>query len=195
MKAGAVDYIAKPFNVEELGLHRRPRARREAAPRRERLPEAGARRPLHVREHHRQGLPDAGDLPHDRADRKGLLDGAHHRRERHGQGADRPGDPLHVHPERSEVRLDQLRRAAGDAARVRALRPRAGRLHGRDQGKARPLLRGRRRHPLPGRDLRDDADDAGQAAPRDPGEAHPEGRRQRGDRASTCASSPRPTRT
>ncbi len=56
-----------------------------------------------------------------------------------------------------------------------------GRLHGRGAREARPLPGGRRRDALPGRDLGDDAHDAGQAAAGDPGEADPEGRRQRRD--------------
>ena len=79
--------------------HRPPGARREDARGGERLPQAGARGALHLRQHHRQGLADAGDLPHDRADREGLLDGPHHGRERHGQGAHRARDPLHLDPQ------------------------------------------------------------------------------------------------
>ena len=143
--------------------------------------QAGARREVHVREHHRPGLAHAGDLPDDRADRAGLLDRPPDGRERHRQGADRAGDPLHLDPQGPQVRLDQLRRAARAAPRVRALRPRAGGVHRRGQGQARPLHRGRPRHALPRRDLRDDADDAGQAPAGDPGEGDPQGRRQRRD--------------
>ena len=99
MKRGAVDYISKPFNNDELVLDRPPGARREAAPGREHLPAAGARRQVHLRQHHRQGPPDAGDLPHDRADRQGLLDGPADGRERHRQGAHRPRDPLLLDPQ------------------------------------------------------------------------------------------------
>ena len=174
---------------------RPPGARGEAAPGREPLPAPGARRQVQLRQHHRPRQPDAGDLPDDRADRQGLHDRARDGRERHRQGSHRAADPFLVDPQGQEVRLDQLRRAARDAPRVRALRPRAGRLHRRRAREARSLPGGRRRHALPRRDLRDDAHDAGQAAPRHPGEGGPPRRRQRGDRRSTSASSPRPTRT
>ena len=179
MKRGAVDYISKPFNNDELVLIVRRALGREAAPGREPVPAPGAGGQVHLRQHHRQGQPDAGDLPHDRADRQGLLDGPADGRERHGQGADRPRDPLLLDPQGPQVRLDQLRRPARNAARVGALRPRARGLHRRRAREARPLPGGRQRHALPRRDLRDDAHDAGQAAAGDPGEADPESRRQR----------------
>ena len=52
-------------------------------------------------------------------------------RERHRQGARRQGHPRPVAPARRPLRLRELRRAAGDAARERALRPHEGRVHGR----------------------------------------------------------------
>ena len=51
-------------------------------------------------------------------------DGAHHRRDRHRQGARRPGHPSHQRPRAAAVRGDQLRGRHRDAARKRVLRPR-----------------------------------------------------------------------
>ena len=56
------------------------------------------------------------------------------------------------------VRRDQLRRADRDAARERAVRPRARRLHRRDGAARRAARGGRRRHGLPRRDRRAVAD-------------------------------------
>ena len=49
------------------------------------------------------------------------------------------------------LRPGELRRHPAGADRVRALRPRPGRLHRRPHRQARPLRRGRRRHALPRR--------------------------------------------
>ncbi len=75
------------------------------------------------------------------------------------------------------VRRPQLRRPAREPARVRAVRPHAGRVHrrGHEQEGA---ARGRRPgNGVPRRDRRDDADGAGQAAARDSGAALPAARR------------------
>ena len=58
----------------------------------------------------------------------------------------------------------QLRGAAAQPDRERAVRPREGRLHRRRQPAPGPLRAGRRRHDLPRRDRRPAARDAGQAA-------------------------------
>ncbi len=94
LKAGAFDYIAKPFDIEELKIIVRK-----------------------------------------------AVDG-------HGQRADRQGHPLQLRPPR-KVRIDQLRRAAGEPARVGAVRSRAGRLHRCDSRETRPLSGSGSRHDLP----------------------------------------------
>ena len=87
----------------------------------------------------------------------------------HRQGAGRPGDPLQRrHPTRAAGRR-QLRGAARAAARERALRPRAGRLHRRRPPEEGPVRAGQGGHAVPRRDRRAAAGDAGQAAPRAPG--------------------------
>ena len=50
-----------------------------------------------------------------------------------------------------QLREGELRRAAGEPARVGAVRPREGRLHRRRQAAHRPLRAGRRRHAVPRR--------------------------------------------
>ena len=75
------------------------------------------------------------------------------------------------------VRRGQLRRDPGAAARVRALRPRAGRVHRRRAGAQGPVPGRRRRHDLPGRDRRHAAGAAGEAAARAAGRRGAAGRR------------------
>ncbi len=61
------------------------------------------------------------------------------------------------------LRLGQLRRESRGAARIRAVRPREGRLHRRHRPAHRPLRGGERRHAAVGRDLRDGCPPPGQA--------------------------------
>ncbi len=90
--------------------------------------------------------------------------GAAPRRERHRQGAVRPGPPPEQPPARQALRQGGLRRPARDPARERALRPREGLLHRRRLHPRRPLRGRRRRHPLPRRDRRHLAHRPGEAA-------------------------------
>ena len=76
-------------------------------------------------------------------------------RERHRQGAGRARDPLQRPAPRAPLRLGELRRDPGDAARVDAVRLRARRLHRRRARHARPVRGRRRRHAVPGRGRRD----------------------------------------
>ena len=102
------------------------------------------------------------------------------------QRSRRAGRPVHQ---------GQLRRARRDAARERAVRPREGRVHRRHQAQARPLRARRRRHPVPRRDRRHLAGDAGQAPAR-PAGARVRARRRRGQhqgrRARGLGDQPRP---
>ena len=121
--------------------------------------------------------------------------GAAPRRERHRQGARRAGAAPEQPAPQQALRHGGLRRAARDAARERALRPREGLVHRRRRHPRRPLRGGGRRHPLPRRDRRHLAHRAGEAA------ALPRGARVRARRAATrpsrwtCASWPPPTAT
>ena len=150
-KLGAYDFVEKPLSLEKTLLvvertleHARLRA---AAP-----PAAGARgaRPGD----RRQERDHRGAAPADRG--RGADHGArpHPRRERLGQGAGRAGHPRPVYPSRGALRRGQLRRRAGGADRVRALRPRAGRLHRRRGAPPGQVRAGGRGHALPRRDRR-----------------------------------------
>ena len=75
----------------------------------------------------------------------------HPGRNRHGQGARRPARPSHGAPQGRPLRGHQLCGDPGDAARSRAVRLRAGRLHGRPPGQARPLSGRAPGHALPRR--------------------------------------------
>ena len=88
-------------------------------------------RALPVPQHHRQQPADAGGLRADRAGGPDRHDGADPRRDRHRQGAGRPRDPLQHAARRQAVRQGQLRGAAREPDRERAVRPREGRLHRR----------------------------------------------------------------
>ena len=87
LKRGAVDYISKPFNNDELVMIVQ-RALGEKQLQDENL---YLRQELAGKYNFAniigRGSPDAGDLPDDRAHRQGLHDRAPDGRERHGQGA------------------------------------------------------------------------------------------------------------
>ena len=76
----------------------------------------------------------------------------------------------------AQLRQGELRGAAGEPARVGAVRPREGRVHRRRQAAHRPLRAGRRRHAVPRRNRRHEPEHAGQ----DP--ARPAGARVRAPR-------------
>ena len=131
---------------------------------------SGARGPPADRRGGRPALPaaeevrvpqPAGSKPADarglRAGRAGglvVVQGAGHRRDRDGQGAGGPGDPLQRrHPARGPGGR-QLRGAARAAAGERALRPRAGGVHRRRPPEERAVRAGQRRDALPRRDRR-----------------------------------------
>ena len=185
MKAGAADYVTKPFAMDELRL----RVRRLAGQR-----ERGARG---ARGSSRELTPDAraprappmqAVLAAARQVAAHRRDGAAPRRERHRQEPARARRSTTAAPARGgAARRGPLRRAARDAPRERAVRPREGRVHRRGAAQGRPPRRRRRRDALPRRDRRDLAGDPGEAAALPPG-AHascrsaPPQARQRGRR-------------
>ena len=123
----------------------------------------------------RDHRPPAGD----RARGAFRRQGAHHGRKRRRQGNRGPEHPHARPPRLARVRAGQLRGPAGDAARVRALRPRQGQLHrrlSRQAGQARDRPHG---HDLPRRSRRDDAAHAGSAAAVPGNGRAAEGRRRR----------------
>ena len=85
------------------------------------------------------------------------------------------------------VHRGQRGRAAGDAARERAVRAREGRVHGRGGAADRAVRAGGQRHAVPRRDRRHPAGDAGQAAARARGARGHARRRDAADPRSTCA--------
>src|SRR5581483_7817318 len=87
------------------------------------------------------------------------------RRNRHRQGALRPGDPRRERPRRRAFRRRQLRRFARRAGRERAVRLRSGRVHRRAaRRRAGQVRAGAGRNDLPGRNRPDAGRPAGQAA-------------------------------
>ncbi|CAA9415708.1 MAG: Probable sigma-54 interacting response regulator transcription regulator protein, partial [uncultured Ramlibacter sp.] len=107
---------------------------------------------------------DGSGVRADRARRRHLGDGVHHRRERHRQGAGGTHGARPEPPPGQAVPRGELRRDLTEPDRERDLRPREGQLHGR-RAPAPGLLRaGARRHAVPRRDHRDAAGAAGQAA-------------------------------
>ena len=90
--------------------------------------------------------------------------GAAQRRERHRQGLGGADDPRPEPARQGAVRRGELRRAQRHLPRLRAVRPREGRVH-RRQGPQAGALRDRRpRHHLPRRDRRPGARAPAQAA-------------------------------
>ena len=86
--------------------------------------------------HHRPGAGDAGGVPRHRPAVALEHDRAHHRRVRHRQGARRARAARHIPRANGPfVALNTSAIAAG-AARVGAVRPREGRVHGRDASAA-----------------------------------------------------------
>ena len=93
----------------------------------------------------------------------------HHRRKRHRQGSAGPLHPSQEPPRQAELHLGQLRGDPGEPARMRAVRPREGRLHRRRRAPHRQVRGGQRRHAAARRNQRDGPAAAGQAAARHPG--------------------------
>ena len=196
MKAGAYHYANKPFNLDEIALLvekalETTRLRREV-------------RTLRATQAQPYSLDRiVGDSPADRAVEDAAeedcgepgIDGAADGRERHRQGSRGEGAALRERPRGQAVHEHHLLGAARGAARKRALRPRARRVHRRAPAEARPVRDGRRRHRVPRRDRRDGAGAAGEAAALSRGEDLQARRAAPPTSASTCASSPRRTAT
>ena len=169
IKAGAIDYMTKPVRPQQFELAVEQalelvRLRRENEALRREVMEFRNERTDHRRVQRDPAHPADG--------RDG---GAHARhrapagRERNRQGAVRARDPR---PERAagpSVHPAQLRRPARGPHRERAVRPRARRVHGRDQAGGGRIRAGPPRHAAPGRDQRDAARPAVQAVARPAG--------------------------
>ena len=106
-----------------------PGDRSSAAPHPSPLPDRRARRSVRSLRHRRPQPGDAGGHRACGAGRRDAEHRAHHRRDRHGQGARGARHPRSQRAARDAAHQGELRRHPGDAARIRALRPRARRVH------------------------------------------------------------------
>ena len=197
VNAGAFYYIQKPFSNDELvAILRRACEFRAVRVENKQLKQEIRRRdktavtrPIGKSKRFLERAQAGGARGADRLDR------ADPGRERHRQGSHRPLHPQPLHPGRRAVPVHQLRRAAREPARERAVRPREGLVHRRGAGQAGALRRRARRHLLPRRGRRDAAVAPGEAAARAPGARGDPGRRHRGDpgrRAHHRRDQPRP---
>ena len=166
MKDGANDFLTKPFQRAQL-----IKVVRQALERRDLIAQNRALQ-KRLDDLLRQGNMIGASPAFRRHDDAGAAGGGQlgHRadpgRERHRQGAGGARHPRPLEPPQRAVRRGQLRGAARDAARVRAVRPREGRVHRGGRAQGGPLRAGRRRHALPRRDRRPLAGDPGQAPAR-----------------------------
>ena len=129
------------------------------------LPDRSPRSPTRSPDAHRPQPGAQGGAPGSRVRGPVRRQGAHHRRQRRGQGSRRAPDSHAQPPAPRADAHHQLRGDARHAARIRALRPRPRQLHRRLSRQARPVRGGQRRHRVPGRSGRDVAAHAGAAAP------------------------------
>jgi hypothetical protein len=145
-----------------------------------------------VRQHHRARAGDGETLPHHRQSRTEFAPGADSGRKRHGQGVGREVDSLRRRLPQQAVHSGRLRVAGADADRKRTVRPRARRLHRRDQSQGRPAGDRRRGHGISGRDWRVAHRLAGQALAGDSGEGDSSGGKREAGARSTCGFWPQP---
>ena len=144
------------------GIH--PAAARSRADR------GGARRRRQRRPRHDLARRIHGSCGQARPADRGLRRlGADHRRKRHRQGSAGAlsAQPLEAREEAFHQR--QLRGHSGDAAGIRIVRPREGRLHRRGRAPHRQVRGGQWRHAAARRNFGDGCAAAGQAAARHPG--------------------------
>ena len=122
------------------------RARTPAAAHRLPLPDQRARRAVRPLRHHRAQPRDGGSHPARGARRRDQEHRADHRRDRHGQGTRRARHSRSQRAARHAADQGELRGDPRNAARVGAVRPRARRLHRRDDDEEGQVRAGRRRH-------------------------------------------------
>ena len=153
VNSGAFYYIQKPFSNDELvAILRRACEFRAVRVENKQLKQeirrrdkAAVTRPIGKSKRFLDVLKLAEHVSPDRVHR------ADPGRERHRQGGRRPLHPQPLQPGRRAVPLHQLRRAAGEPAGERAVRPREGLLHRRGARQAGPLRGGAGRQLLPRR--------------------------------------------
>jgi two-component system response regulator AtoC len=151
VKLGAFDYLEKPFDRDQIHqiVQKAIATRERAGPSAATAPPAEESR-LDPCTH--AGM--VGRSPQMQAireivstGRRQPLHSAHHRGERHRQGAGRPRAPPRLAAAQAALHQGQLRRDPERPGRERALRSRARRLHRRRRRARGPLRAGRRRHP------------------------------------------------
>ena len=195
VKEGAHDYLTKPFEIDEITLRVKRIAEHRALLRelevaRAELAKEGISEVIVGRSV--QMLRLLGPGQHDRAQPRARPAAG---RERHRQGAGRARAARARRPPRQGVRRRQLCRLPRDAAGSRAVRTRAGRLHGRGEEARRALPRRARRDAAARRGGRDVAAGAGEAAARAAGGRDRAARHQRvgaGGRARHLGDQPQP---
>ena len=129
MKLGAYDYLVKPFDPDELSLMMQKIVAQQALVRENALLRKALRRDYRFRDmvSKSPAMQQLFDLARTAAKSTEHDPGAG--RERHGQGADGPRHPRREPARRRAVRRRVVRGADRDAAGVRAVRPRARRVH------------------------------------------------------------------
>ena len=178
IKQGASDYITKPFQKEEILL-----ATEKVLEKRRLLDEINYLRSQLSDRYSFANMVSRNRVMHEifetieraRAERR---DGADLRRVRHRQGARRARDPLPGQAQERALRRHQLRGVPRHAARERALRLRARRVHRRGPRPRRQDRAVERRHAVPRRDREHLAQHAAEAAARARGARGREARRQ-----------------
>ena len=170
LKNGVWDYIEKP------GAHQRPAPVTEKGPAVPSAAQPPARPPvLRPQRHHRRQHP-AADVPDRHGPRRPeRRQRADQRRDRHRQGALRPGHPPQQRPCAEALRGGGLRLAAPQPDRKYPLRPPQGVFHRRRQGQRWAGPHGGRRHAVSRRGGRTAAFLAEDLPARAPGKTVPAG--------------------
>ncbi len=190
IKMGAYDFIEKPLSLEKTVLVVRNALRQRDLEAENKVLRAkvDSQQPntTMVGESPAMTAPARAGVAR-RADQRPRADP---RRERHRQGAGRAHHPPVEPPQERPVRGGELRRDSGRVDRIRAVRPRARRVHRRGRRQAGTIRAGQRRHHLPRRDRRHEPEDTGEGVARAPGTGDGAGRRHAADQGGR----PRPRR-
>ncbi len=149
MKLGALDYLQKPFEIDELLVVVRraldhQRLRSEYGYLRNERDEQFDHYGIIGRSRAMQEVIQRAELR-----RRYQEHGVDYRRDRHRQGTGGSRDSRSQRAARHAADQSQLRGDSRDAARIRAVRPHPRGVHRSDQHEERQIRAGRRRHDLP----------------------------------------------